>query len=194
MTTKKICLTAMGTALFVVLSLCLQVPVFENYYLCLGYVVMMVFCFYFGPFSSVIVSTLGVILYCLLISGLRGMPGWAAGNMVLASAVSLACAATAGMKNRRLRFLILLGVIVAATAAAILGVKSLVEMVLYAQPFFLRVAKNGYAFIADIVVMVVSIPICEKLETIINKLFPNEITVVKKRSYEPTSARKEFTT
>lgn len=170
----------MGTALFVVLSLCLQVPVFENYYLCLGYVVMMVFCFYFGPFSSVIVSTLGVILYCLLISGLRGMPGWAAGNMVLASAVSLACTATAGMKNRRLRFLILLGVIVAATAAAILGVKSLVEMVLYAQPFFLRVAKNGYAFIADIVVMVVSIPICEKLETIIVKLFPNEITAVKK--------------
>ena len=30
MTTKKLCLTAMGTALFVVLTLCLQVPVFEK--------------------------------------------------------------------------------------------------------------------------------------------------------------------
>ena len=35
--TKKISLLAVGIALFVVLSLCLQVPVFENYYLCLGY-------------------------------------------------------------------------------------------------------------------------------------------------------------
>ena len=182
MSTKKLCLTAMGTALFVVLSLCLQVPIFENYYLCLGYVVMMVFCYYFGPFSSVIVGTLGVVLYCLLISGLRGMPGWAAGNIVLAVSVSLACKATAGMKNHLLRSFILLGVIVIATAVAILGVKSLVEMLLYAQPFFLRVAKNVYAFVADIVVMAVSIPVCEKLEAIINKLFPNEIAVTRKQS------------
>ena len=183
MTTRKLCLTAMGTALFVVLSLCLQVPVFENYYLCLGYVVMMVFCYYFGPFSSVIVSTLGVILYCLLISGLRGMPGWVAGNVVLALFISFACKGTAGLKRRWIRSLILLGVIVIATAVAILGIKSLVEMILYAQPFFFRVAKNVYAFIADIVVMAVSIPVCEKLETIINKLFPDEITTIRKQSY-----------
>lgn len=181
MTTRKLCLTAMGTALFVVLSLCLQVPVFENYYLCLGYVVMMVFCFYFGPFSSVIVSTLGVILYCLLISGLRGMPGWAAGNIVLALFISIACKATAGLGKRWLRFWILLGVIVIATAIAILGVKSLVETILYAQPFFLRVAKNVYAFIADIVVMVASIPVCENLKTIVIKLFPDEIAILPKR-------------
>ena len=28
--TRKLCITAVGIALFVVLSLCLQVPVFEN--------------------------------------------------------------------------------------------------------------------------------------------------------------------
>ena len=37
---KNICLNGMGIALFVVLSMCLRVPVFENYYLCLGYFVM----------------------------------------------------------------------------------------------------------------------------------------------------------
>ena len=175
MTTKKLCLTAMGTALFVVLTLCLQVPVFENYYLCLGYVVMMVYCYYFGTFSSVVVSTLGVVLYCLLISGLRGMPGWAAGNVVIALAVSFACKHTSGVKNRGLRGLVVLSVMIGATAVGILGVKSLVEMALFAQPFFLRVAKNLYAFIADIVVMAVSIPVCEKLEGVIGKLFPDEI-------------------
>ena len=123
---------------------------------------MMVFCFYFGPFSSAVVGTLGVVLYCLLISGLRGMPGWAIGNLVIALSVSLACKFTAGPESRWLRHLILLGVIVVSTAAAILGVKSVVEMVLYAQPVLLRAAKNMYAFVADIVVMTVSLPICEK--------------------------------
>lgn len=172
MTTKNICLTAMGTALFVVLSLCLQVPVFENYYLCLGYVVMMVFCCYFSTFSSVIVGTLGVVLYCLLISGLRGMPGWAAGNMVIALAVSLAFKCTAGLEKQWLRHLIMMCVIVVATAAGILGIKSMVEAAIYTQPFLLRVAKNVYAFVADIVVMTASLPICEKLEGVIRKLFP----------------------
>ena len=63
---------------------------FGNYlYLCLGYVVLMVFCRFFGTFSSLAVGTLGVVLYCVLISGLRGMPGWAAGNVVIALALSL---------------------------------------------------------------------------------------------------------
>ncbi len=175
MTTKKLTVTAMGIALFVVLSLCLQVPVFENYYLCLGYVALMVFCFYFGPFASLAVGVLGVVLYCLLISGLRGMPGWAAGNVVIALLVSLACRYTAGLKNPWLRRIILVGVIVAATAVGILGLKSLVEMVLYAQPFLLRVAKNIYAFVADVVVMTLSIPICEGLEGVIRKVFPKEM-------------------
>lgn len=177
MTTKKICLTAIGTALFVVLTLCLQVPVFENYYLCLGYTVMMVFCFYFGPISSVIVGSLGVFLYCLLISGLRGMPGWAMGNIVIALSVSLACRFTAGLANRRLRHLILAVVIVASTAVAIIGVKSVVEMLLYTQPFLLRAAKNIYAFVADVFVMVLSLPICDNLGNIVRKLFPDEITI-----------------
>ena len=52
MTTRKLCVTAMGVALFVVLALCLQVPVFENYYLCLGYVVMTVFAVILDPSAA----------------------------------------------------------------------------------------------------------------------------------------------
>ena len=53
--TKKLALLAVGIALFVVLSLCLQVPVFENYYLCLGYVVMAVYCYSFGTLAGTVV-------------------------------------------------------------------------------------------------------------------------------------------
>ena len=177
MTTKKICLTAIGTALFVCLSLCLQFPVFENYYLCLGYVVMMVFCFYFGTFSSMTVAVLGVVLYCLLISGLRGMPGWAVGNALIALVLSTGCRLSAGMKSPWLRSLLLLALITVSTAVGILGLKSLVESILYSQPFFIRAAKNIYAFVADVAVMTLSLPICERLKAVIHKLFPEEARV-----------------
>lgn len=175
MTVKKVCITSMGIALFVVLSLCLQVPVFENYYLCLGYVAMMVFCFYFGPLSGMIVGGLGVVLYCLLTNGLRGMPGWAIGNLVIGCVVGLACRAARHIPNRWQRYTILICAVVVSTAAAILGVKSIVEVILYAQPMLLRISKNIYAFVADAAVMVFSIPICEGMNGILRKLCPEEI-------------------
>lgn len=180
-TTKKICITAMGAALFVVLSLCLQVPVFENYYLCLGYIVMGVFCYYFGPISGITVGTLGVCLYCLLISGLRGLPGWAVGNVVIGLLVGLACKLTINIKSKLIRQIILITTVVIATAIGILGLKSIVECLLYAQPFVLRVAKNMTAFIADIVVLGISFPIALSIEPIMNKTFNNLIIRKKER-------------
>lgn len=168
-TTREICVTAMGVALYVVLALCLQVPVFENYYLCLGYVAMMVFCYYFGATSGIAVGVLGVVLYCLLINGLRGLPGWAAGNLVIGLAVGLTCSATERMENTVLRHgIIAIGILV-STAIGILGIKSVVEVILYAQPMLVRVAKNLYAFVADVVVLLAGLPICVCLKGPIRK-------------------------
>lgn len=166
-TTKHICLTAMGIALYVVLALCLQVPVFENYYLCLGYVSMMVFCYYFGAASGITVGVLGVVLYCLLINGLRGLPGWAAGNLVIGLVVGLTCSFTKRMENTVLRNIIIAAAVVLSTAIGILGIKSIVEVILYAQPMIVRVAKNIYAFVADVVVLIASLPICFCLKKVI---------------------------
>ena len=173
--TKKICITAMGIALFVVLSLCLQVPVFENYYLCLGYVVMTVFCYYFGPISGMAVGGFGVVLYCLITGGLRGMPGWAIGNLVIGLTVGLTCRLTLKFEKQWLRHVLIGLAIVVSTAIAMLVVKSLVEAFLYAQPMLLRIAKNSYAFIADAVVMVISLPICVSLNGILRKAFAEEM-------------------
>lgn len=173
--TKKICITAMGVALFVVLSLCLQVPVFENYYLCLGYVVMTLFCYYFGPISGMTVGGLGVVLYCLLTSGLRGMPGWAVGNLVIGFIVGCICKFTINMNKKWLRHILIAISVVVSVAIAMLGVKSIIEALLYAQPIFIRIAKNSYAFVADAVVMIISLPICVSLRSVIRKFFKNEI-------------------
>ena len=169
---KRISLLAVGIAMFVVLSLCLQVPVFENYYLCLGYVVMAVYCCSFGTLSGTVVGFFGVVLYCVVISGLRGMPGWSLGNIVIGIGLGLAFRVVRPLKSAVLRTSIECAVIVAVTAIGILVVKSETETLLYAQPFLVRVAKNTSAFIADCVMLIISLPVCRVLDPYAKKLFP----------------------
>ena len=173
LTIRRLCLLAIGTALFVALSLCLQVPVFETYYLCLGYVVMAVYCYSFGTLSCTVVGVFGVVLYGLLINGLRGMPGWALGNAVIGLILGPVFRFTKGMKQASLRSAVQIAAIAAATALGILIVKSLTECLLYAQPMAVRIGKNIYAFIADLVMLAVSLPICAVLDKQAGKLFPD---------------------
>ena len=162
--TQRIAVLAMGIALFVALSLCLQVPVFENYYLCLGYAVMAVYCWSFGAVSGTVVGALGVVLYCLVISGLRGMPGWALGNVVIGVILGLVFRKTKAMKNAAWKTLLNSIAIIASAALGILIVKSLTECLLYAQPMIVRMGKNLSAFIADTVMLLASLPICTVLD------------------------------
>ncbi len=173
--TKKMCITAMGTALFVVLSLCLQVPIFENYYLCLGYVIMTIFCYYFGAASGMTIGSIGVLIYCLLINGLRGMPGWTVGNLVIGLLVGVTCKLTLKVNKPLIRNIVIGISIIISVAVGILCIKSLVEAFLYAQPFLLRMAKNIYAFVADVFVMIISLPICISIKPIMLKYFSKEL-------------------
>lgn len=162
--TRLIAINGIGIALFVALSLCVQVPVFQNYYLCLGYIIMAIYLYFFGMVQGGIVGVLGTILYCFLISGLRGMPGWALGNIFIA--VFLGGAFKFGRKitNVVMRYIVYgLGILLGCSTGILL-VKSFVEHVLYAQPMLIRMGSNLYAFVADYVVLVIGIPVCKLVE------------------------------
>ena len=171
---KVLIATALGIALFVVLSVCLQVPIFQNYYLCLGYIAMAVFCYSFGTVSGTIVGVFGVVLYCLLISGLKGMPGWALGNVAIGFGLGLTFELTKIMKNRVAKYMLWVAAVIFSVALGILGLKSLVDSVIKSQPFLARVAMNLYAFIADVAVLLISLPICELLDKPAQKLLRDQ--------------------
>lgn len=160
MSVNKICINGIGIALFVVMTLCLQVPVFENYYLCLGYVAMAFYTYYFGTTSGVLVGTIGVFLYCLLTSGLRGMPGWILGNLVIGIICGITAKAVKKCDRKYIKELMMIIAVVVSTAIGILVVKSCVEVVLYSLPFMLRVANNIFAFVADVIVLILGFEIC----------------------------------
>lgn len=167
---NRIALCGIGIALFVVLALCLQVPVFENYYLCLGYVAMAVYCYSIGAISGTVVGAFGVVIYCFLINGLRGMPGWAIGNIAIGLIAGSAFRFSKKINNKWVKRVVCLVATIIGTAIGILGIKSGVESILYAQPILVRIAKNISAFIADIVVLMVSLPLCEILDPHIQKI------------------------
>ena len=144
--TKSICITAIGVALFVVLSLCLQVPVFENYYLCLGYSIVAIYCYSFGIKKGIAVGFFGVILYCLIINGLRGMTGWAIGNIYICFVLAFTCKIAKFQDSFWIRYGIIILAIIISTAIGILGIKSIIECILYSQPFWFRTLNNIYAF------------------------------------------------
>ena len=167
---KKLTATAIGIALFVVLALCVQVPVFQNYYLCLGYVAMAVYCYSFGALSGTAVGALGVVLYCLLTSGLRGMPGWALGNVVIGLGLGFTFKAAKGMQSKGAPYALWVGAVILFTAIGILGVKSLVDSLIKSQPFLVRAGMNLYAFVADAAVLILSLPLCPLLDKTAQKL------------------------
>lgn len=168
--TKDITITGIGIALFVALSFVIRVPVFENYYICLGYVVMAVYLYSVGTIHGTLVGTFGVFIYCLLISGLRGMPGWILANIAIGVVLGYVMKKTKGIHNRKVATGIQIIAVVLSVAIGILVIKSGVECFLYGQPFWLRTANNIYAFIADIVTLVLSLPFCYMLDSRIKKI------------------------
>ena len=167
---RWITVTSISTALFVVLTLCLQVPVFENYYLCLGYIIMAVCLYSFGTVSGTFVGCAGVVLYCLLTSGLRGMPGWVIGNFVIGIVVGITFHFTKRLNKTWLKSVLNFIAIAFSTAIGILIMKSYTEHLIYSQPMIIRMGKNIFAFIADIFVLEFSLPIAMLLDEKINKI------------------------
>ena len=172
---KDITFLAMGIALFVVLSMCLRVPVFENYYLCLGYIVMTVYIWCFNWYEGMIIGCLGVILYCIVgLLGFNGTPGWATGNVVIGLIMGISLKFIKKINNKILQTVITAIVAIIATFIGIELVKSIIDSFIVAQPFTLRFVKNFNSFIADAFVIVISLPICVALDKVARKLRYNE--------------------
>ncbi len=165
MKTRDITFLAAGIALFVALSMCLRVPVFENYYLCLGYIVMTVYIWCFKWYEGAVIGFFGVILYCIIGGlGFNGMPGWAVGNIAIGLIVGISLKYVRRIKHRVLQVVLTAIIATVATFIGIELIKSLIDSFVVGQPFVVRFAKNMTSFVADAFVIVVSLPICALVE------------------------------
>ena len=98
------------------------------------------------------------------------MPGWVFGNIIIGIILGLWFKFIRKIKlNKFLSNLLTIIIVLISVAIGILIGKSIVEVFLYAQPFLLRLTTNLTAYISDIVVILISLPICKILDPQIKK-------------------------
>lgn len=151
-TTKTICYSALGAALYVVVSMLIKIPVVGHISLDLGYIVFAVFCYTFGPVVGIATGAIGCLLVSLLASG--WIPhGWILGQVLIGL-----IAGVLGNKRRNSSYtwktrVIDCVIICLVVLLGIGGIKTAVECPLYSIPLAVKLPKNMIAAVMDAVVM-----------------------------------------
>ena len=143
--TRKICNISILTALYIVLSAFMKIPLIGNIQLDLGYLAFAVAICLYGPWGAV-VGVVGCALESILFSAYGFSISWAAANAV----IGLGCGFTfLRIKNIWLRC----GLVFIFGVIGLLCVKTGIECRLYHIPLVVKLPKNAVATIADVAVM-----------------------------------------
>jgi len=149
LTTKNVTILGMLTALYVVFSSFLKFTLVGNIMVDLGYIVFAFALCMYGPWGAV-VGVLGCALESILFSAYGFSVSWVAANLY----IGLVCGF--GFWKSRHPFARTL-ITVFSVAAAMLGIKTLIECNLYNIPWEVKMPKNAVAFVADAVTMILGI-------------------------------------
>lgn len=147
---KDICLTALGIALYVCVSMLLKIPTgIGHLSLDLGYIVLAVYCYIYGGISGAIVGCCGCFLVSLIATGWIAV-GWPLGNLLTGALCGVVYNRTKDMDKSTF---ISLAVTVLAVFIGVGVIKTVVECALYSLPLAVKFAKNLVAFSMDAIVM-----------------------------------------
>lgn len=143
---RTICVTALGIALYVALSMTAKIPVIGHSSLDLGYIVFAVYCYYFGSIVGMAVGSIGCLFVSLLTTGWIPL-GWIAGNMIIGLIVGRV-EENSGLSTIKR--------IIAVSFAVFIGifcVKTAIECALYSIPLAVKAPKSALVSVMDAVVM-----------------------------------------
>ena len=158
MKTKTLTSISLGIALYVVLSYLIPIRVIGNYFLCLGYVIMVVYPYVYGKFAGLAVGFFGTLLYCILASSYNGLVGWVLGNAFIGYVLGVVFDRTRNMNNPT-KAIIDIAAITVSCGIGIAVIKSLTETILFSVPFLVRISANWVPFVMDVIVMIVAYPV-----------------------------------
>ena len=156
MTTKKLCILAMMTALYVVLSAFLKFTLFSNVMVDLGYIVFATALCMYG-WRGTVVGVIGCALESILFTAYGFSVSWCAANFV----IGLIC----GFGFRRSRSEVEKYLItIMAVLIGMVVVKTAIECPMYGIPVEIKIPKNLVAFAADTVTMIIGLAFYQVLQ------------------------------
>lgn len=159
-TTKQICTTALGIALYVCVSMTLKIPTgIGHLSLDLGYLVLAAYCYLFGCIPGAITGCAGAFLVSVLASGWMG-PEWPAGNLFIGFACGFIYRK---LKNRKYGTACSIFATVIAVFIGICLTKTSIEIAMYGVVPSVKFLKNLSAFAMDAIVMSAGVPFAKQL-------------------------------
>lgn len=154
---NTITITAMGIALYAVLSMTVKIPLIGHIALDLGYIVLAIYSYHMGAVSAAIVGGCGAAIISVLTGWFA--PGWVVGNCI----VGLGCGF---LYNNGLTLKCFLHNTIITIIFVILGIfiaKTIIECSLYSIPYLIKMPKNLVATIVDAAVMCIGIWVAPKI-------------------------------
>lgn len=147
--TYKIAAVGILTALYVVLSAFLKIPIVGHIVIDLGYIVFAIALEEFGVYGA-FVGAVGCALESMLFDGYGFSISWFVGNLIIGIGCGLCFAKFAKMWQRIISIIIFvfLGMFCA---------KTVVDCVMYAIPYVVKIPKSATAFALDSAGMIIGL-------------------------------------
>ena len=149
--TKEIAYTALFTALYVVLSVLIKIPVTEHIALDLGYISLTVCAVYMGAVPAAVTGGLRAFFESAMM-GQRGVsPGWILMNLIVGYACGRILQKTRDKEKKT--FMLSAFFVIPLSMLAGVAVKTLVDCVLYSLPLIAKIPTGLAAWVTDSAVM-----------------------------------------
>ena len=161
MKTNKLALIGILTALYVVLSTFMKIPVIGNISLDLGYIALSIACGLVGPWAG-FVGAVGCGLESILFSSYGFSISWFVANLFIGFMCGYLFKCTS---NKIIR----IAYSVFAVLFAVGVVKTGIECTLYSIPVLVKIPKNFTAFVMDSICMIIGLYILPRIQKVVNK-------------------------
>ncbi len=156
MKTNKLALIGILTALYVVLSTFMKIPVIGNISLDLGYIALAIACGLVGPWAG-FVGAVGCGLESILFSSYGFSISWFVANLI----IGVMCGFMFKYTNNKIIRIVYTVVMVVIAVGLI---KTIIECNLYSIPMSVKLPKNLTAFVMDSICMIIGIYILPRIE------------------------------
>jgi energy-coupling factor transport system substrate-specific component len=170
---QKITVYAVGAALFVAVGCLIPIPIPNTKaHVDLGYAIMMIFAYLFGPVAGLLVGGLGRFLEDMLLFGSIGSPGWLIASICVGFLTGFFSNLMKKHEKSVTHMVISLGGILLANAVFLILFAPFISSIWNGVPYVAKLPSGVSAFITNSIAMLaVGFPVAKKLEKHVYKIF-----------------------
>lgn len=169
---QKITVYAVGAALFVAVGCMIPIPIPNTKaHIDLGYAIMAIFAYLFGPLAGLLVGGLGRFLEDMILFGSIGSPGWLIASICIGFLTGLFFKLMRKHKKPAVTISALVGVLL-DNAVFLILFAPFISSIWNGVPYIAKLPSGVSAFITNsLAMLLIGFPVAKKMEKTVYKIF-----------------------